>query len=54
MSQNMKQILEMQDLVLLVALLLCTSVGKAVLVKSLRREHKKLCLSMMKLLGILG
>lgn len=42
MSKEMEQILETEDLVLLVALLLCTSVRKTELLK-FATEHKKLC-----------
>ena len=53
MSKEMEQILETQALVLLVALLLCTSVRKTQIPK-ICQEHKKLCFPMIKLLEILG
>lgn len=53
MSKEREQILETEDLVLLVALLLCTSVRKTELLKS-ATENKKFCFSMIKLLEIWG
>lgn len=54
MSQKTEQILETWDLVLLVALLLCTSVKNYTHAKLTATEHKKLCFSIIKLLEILG
>lgn len=52
MSQGMEQILETWDLVLWVALLLRTRVGKTPQMKWTATENKKLCFSMIKLLDL--
>lgn len=53
MSEEMELILETEDLVLLVALLLCTSVRKTEQLK-FATEHRKLCFPMIKPLEIWG